>query len=423
MNLHLCRLCCGILVTAMTGLVHGQSGPVITDPVGYTVHTIPGNSTTLLPLQLAKSTSFMETVTEVTPAGIRFARDISAGAFGSVGRGYMEVRSGDMAGLAIPATGISGNFLALERSPVGLVASGNFVSIREEQSLGELFGSPQYMPLQAGTSAEVADNVSIWDARTQTSKVFYYHTGLGWREAGKANEGDKSGTPIFFPSGVIVRRRAPTPVDVWLTGTVIIPLDQRYHPVWPGRNIISAPFTNSPTISHYIRPLLDAPHTVISAVSAPKADTLRFYSIDPSLPQVVNVSPVIYFRNSQWRVVGSNEDAGNTSLNLIPCLDLQRVGPAGYIRFMGVGANQASQAPEMSIAALVNEVKAISLNRTAAGLSVRWPAETGVSYQVQHRPVGSSQWRNLQETVQATSSTASLDFHPEGNACIRVIQL
>lgn len=406
------------------GLAQVRGAPTYSDPFGYIIHAIPGNSESLLALQLAKHASFMETVTEVTPAGIRFATIIPGGVFGSVGRGYMEVRTGNMAGLGIPATGFSGNFLSLERSPVGLVSPGDYVSIREEQTLGELFGRPEDFPFQTGTSVETADNISIWDARTQSSRVFYFHTGLGWREAGKANEGDKAETPVLFPSGVIVRRRASTPVDVIVSGAVIIPMTQRYHPVWPGRNIVSAPLTTAPSINHYIRPMLDAPHTVTSADSAPKADTLRFYSLNPGPPRSVSISPVIYFRNNQWRVAGSNDDAGNSSILLVPCLDLQRVGPAGYIRFEGVEDPQASQSPvAAAIAAPANEVKPVTLSGSAAGLCVRWPAESGMTYQVQTRSFGSTSWTSLQAPVQATTSTASIEFRPAGNACIRVIQL
>lgn len=412
------------LVSAVLTAGFVQAGPEYTDPVGYIIYSIPGNSETLLPLQLAKGVSFKDYVTEVTPSGIRFAKSIPTSAFGSVGRGYMEIRIGGMAGLSIPATGFSGNFLNLERSPVGLVSTGDFASIREEQTLGELFGRLEDVPFESGLSAESADNVSIWDARTQTSRIFYLHTGLGWREASKLAEGDKSGTPVLFPGGVIVRRRAITEVQVVVQGQVIIPLEQRYHPVWPGRNIISAPFTVSPTISNYMRPLLDAPFTVTSAASAPLSDTLRFYTYDLNTGLGSTISPVVYFGNGQWRVVGSNDDAGSFSLSLSPCLDLQRVGPAGYIRFEGVPyAESAATTKVAATASNVNEVRSVTLTKSGAGLSLRWPAQAGVFYQVQARSIVAGSWADFKESVQASSSTASLEFQPQGNACFRVIQL
>lgn len=412
-----------LATVAIFGIARLQGDPTYTDPFGYIIHSVPGNSEYMMPLQLAKWVSFKESVTEVTAAGIRFAKPIPAGALGIAGLGIMEVREGNMAGLAIPATGISGNFLTLERSPLGLVSVGDYASIREDQTLGDIFGPPESIPFQTGTSAEEADTVSIWDARTQISRIFYFHTDLGWREANKANEGDKSSTPVRFPSGVIIRRRAETPVDVFVQGSVIVPFEQRFHPVWPGRNIISAPFTNAPTIGFYIRPLLDAPHTVTSASSAPRADTLRFYSLDGINSTAISISPVLYFRNSQWCVVGSIEDAGNTSINFIPCLDLQRVGSAGYIRFQGPIESQAGQ----SLAALppvdaVTEIKPVTLTGSAGDLTVRWPAEPGTTYQVQTRPMEATAWTNLEGAVVADSSTASLHFTPSGNRCIRVIK-
>ena len=412
----------GQLLTASALFVGTASAQIYSDPVGYLFYSIPGNSETLIPLQLAKGISFKEYVTEVTPSGIRFANAIPLGAFGDVGRAYMEVRIGIMAGLSIPATGFSGNFLNLDRSPVGLVSPGDFASIREEQTLGELFD--EYHPFQTGTSAELADNVSIWDARTQTSRVFYSHTGLGWRESGKADEGDKSSTPVLFPSGVIVRRRAATPARLLVQGQVILPMEQRYHPVWPGRNIISAPITTSPTLGHYIRPLLDAPHTVISAASAPLSDTLRFYENESTAGSSTSISPVIYFSSGQWRLVGSNEDAGATTMGLFPCIDLQRVGPAGYIRFEGVPSVDSSPAPKFAAtAAPVTEVRPVTMSKCAAGLTVQWPAEAGKTYQVQTRSIGATSWTNLQGPQPATSGTGSIDFRPETSACVRVIQL
>jgi hypothetical protein len=401
----------------MLALAGSVSGQEYSDPVGYTSHTLPGNSECLLPLQLAQPVSFKEFVTEVTASGIRFAKQIPWGAFGEAGKGYMEVRVGNMAGLAIPATAFSGNFLTLERSPVGLVSVGDFASIRAEQSLGQVFGDPEYLALQTGTTALEADNVSIWDVRTQTSRVFYFHTGQGWREAGKEAEGDKALAPVLFPSGVIVRRRAATPVIVVVTGSVIIPLENRYHPVWPGRNIISAPFTHAPTVSYYIRPLQDAPFTVTSAASAPKADTLRFTRFEGT------ISPVIYFRTNQWRVVGADQDAENTNIDFNPCLDLQRFGGAGYIRFWGFDTSQSTQTRAVAASvAPVTEVKPVTLNLSATGLRVNWPAKPGVIYQVQTQPIGASTWTNLQEPVQSATAIASITFRPVGNGIIRVIQ-
>lgn len=399
---------------ALAGNAHGQN---YSDPVGYFIHTLPGNSERLLPLQFAQPASLMEFVAEVTASGIRFASQIPRGAFGESGRGYMEVRVGSMAGLAIPATSFKGDFLTLERSPVGLVSVGDYASVRAEQTLGQVFGDPAFLTLQSGTSALEADNVSIWDVRTQTSRVFYFHAGRGWREAGKEAEGDKGLTPVLFPSGVIVRRRASTSANVTVLGSVIVPLENRYHPVWPGRNIISAPFTDAPTVSYYIRPLQDAPFTVTSAASAPKSDTLRFTRIDG------NISPVIYFSTNQWRVVGNDQDAGDTNIDFVPCLDLQRVGGAGYIRFRGI--DTSLPAPTRAMAARmtpVTEVKPVTLHLSAAGLRIHWPAKPGVTYQVQTQPIGASTWTNLQEPVQAATSFASITFHPVGNGIIRVIQ-
>jgi hypothetical protein len=382
------------------------------DPSGYYTMTVPGNSQGLVPVLLVSGVSFKETVTEVTAAGIRFADDIPASVFAPSGRGFADVRVGAMAGLAIPATGFSGNFLELERSPVGLISPGDFVGVRAEQTLGRIFGSADYTPLQTGENAEQADTLGIWDARTQTSRVFFFLTGQGWREVGKENEGDKASTLISFPGGIIVRRRAATALSAILVGVVPAPWEQRFHPVWLGRNLVSAPFSLAKTVSEFMNPLEDAPHTVTAGTSAPRSDTLRFTRSDGSL------SPVIYFKESDtWRAVGSNEEAGGTDMSFSQCLDLQRTGGPGYIRFAFVAENALRQAQQAAVAEVPN-----TCDVSADGLTVRWVAEPGAVYQVQSMGMRESIWKNVGEPVEAATSAASLTFRPEGAGRLRVIK-
>lgn len=392
----------------LAGLLHGQD---TSDPGGYVIHTIPGNSDALLPLQLAPAWTFKEVVTEVTPAGVRFGKPVPTDALNPTGSGILEVREGVMAGLAIPATGIGGDFLELERSPVGLVSPGDLATIRPDLTLGEVLPFSPHYPLQTGASPESADTVSIWDARTQVSRVFYVQTGQGWREAGNEVVGDMAMTPIRFPSGLIVRRRAVISVEIVQFGTVIIPLEQRYHPVWPGRNIISPPFTTAPTVSFYLRPLIDAPHSILPGASAPRADTLRFTLFEGS------ISPVIYFGTDGWKVVGRDEDADDTEVGFVPCLDLQRAGSEGYVRFQGIFAPSAAAAADGPVA----EAKPVTLSHVAGGIAITWPAQPGVTYQVQKSDPGCGAWIDFMPPVTADSTTGRLEFTPIGSRCVRVV--
>lgn len=403
-----------MIMSMICQILHSQSTEK-TDPIGYTVHTVPENSQTLIPLQLSHPVSLRQYVTEVTATGVRVNANIPSNIFGSLALGFLEVRIGTMNGLAIPVTTVSGNFINLERSPLGLIAVGDYISLRRERTLSEYFGTGESTPLLAGTSANVADTVSLWDARTQVSRVFYLHTQAGWREEGRFSDGEMGQVPIRFPGGVIVRRRDATPLSIVISGTVISPYSQRYHPVWSGRNIISAPFTAAPNVADYIRPLIDGPHTIFSGPSAPQSDTLRFYRFDGS------ISPVIYFRDGQWREVGNNQAAGNTTIDMIPCLDLQRAGDDGYIRFQGVTESAARN--RSSGAKPVNEVSSLTLSAVGSNLRASWSAETGKRYQVQTSAIHSNEWSNLQAPMTATSDHAHFDFVAEGNQIIRVIAL
>lgn len=415
---------CFIMVVICQFPLHSQ--PTNTsDPIGYAIHTVPENSQRLIPLQFSHPVSFKEFVTEVTASGLRVSSTVPSNVFGPVALGFLEVRIGVMSGLAIPVTTVSGNFINLERSPLGLIAVGDYISLRAERTLAGYFGAGEGISLLTGLDADEADTVSIWDARTQESRIFYLHTGAGWREKDHFSDGDMGQVPIRFPGGVIVRRRDSTPLTIVISGSVIAPYTQRYHPVWAGRNIISAPFTSEPTVAEYIRPLLDGPHTVFSGGSAPESDTLRFYLFSGG------ISPVIYFRSGQWREVGNNQAASNTTIDFIPCLDLQRAGGDGFIRFQGVteaaaiGQNESTTVAKnrASTTQSVIEVTSLSLSSVGQKLRASWSAEAGKRYQVQTSEIHSNVWSNIQKPITATSDSVHFDLVPEGNQFIRVIVL
>ena len=398
-------------ITAKTAVAQ-----IYTDPFGYHTMVVPGSSHGLVSIFLVNGVGFTGTVSEVTEAGVRFTSPISSSVFGSVGLGFADVRQGVMAGLAIPSSGIEDNFLKLERSPVGLIAPGDVLGVRRERTIGETFGVSSNEPLQPGPTAADADTLGLWDPATQSSRVFYLRTGEGWREAGKENEGDKGATPIRFPSAVILGRRSATPLTVVLSGAVPVPWTQRFHPVWPGRNLISAPFSAEATVTSYLTSDQDGPWFVTEGTSAPKADTLRFTLADGSL------SPVMYFRkDAGWRTVGSEQPVDSFALDFSKSLELQRIGGTGYVKF-NFSAGSAAAAAQPLVSSDVEEVAPQSLGVSAEGMTLVWAAQPGEIYQVQSRPVGSTSWSKVGENVSATSTIAKHTFHCEGSGLLRIIK-
>jgi hypothetical protein len=375
---------------------------------------VPGSSHGLVSILLVNYVGFTGTVSEVTESGVRFVSPISSSVFGSVGLGFADVRQGAMAGLAIPSSGVAGNFLKLERSPLGLIAPGDVLGVRRDRTISETFGDFSDVSLQTGQTATEADTLGLWDPATQSSRVFYFRTGEGWRENGKENEGDKGATPIRFPSAVILGRRSPTPLTVILAGTVPVPWTQRYHPVWPGRNLISAPFSDQATVTSYLTNDQDGPWFVTEGRSAPKADTLRFTLADGSL------SPVMYFRkNVGWRTVGREQPVDSFALDFTKSLELQRIGGMGYVKF---NFSTAPAVTQQFASSPVEEVASKSLGVSAEGMTLTWPANPGQTYQVQSRPMGGTDWRKVGENVTATSAIAKLTFRCEGSGRLRIIK-
>ena len=417
-------LCLRVFLTGFFAVVVAKADEWTSDPVGFLTNTLVANSVTLVPVNLVRDWTFAARVVEVDQQGIRFTQQIPADVLMGVGVGFAEVREGSLAGgLKLGITGIVGDRLLLEWSPQGMIQPNDLVCIRPEWTIGGLLGSSESYWLEAGSNVNQADTVGLWDPATQTSRVFYFRTGQGWVEAGKESDGSKASVPIRFPGGLIIRRRAATEGSVVIWGAVPIPLSG-YYVVRPGRNVVSAPFSPANRISDFLPPL-DSSCGLTSGPSAPESDTLRFTRTDGSL------SPVVYLRSDRtWRAAGSDQDAGNLELTFSQCIDFHRVGPAGLLRIAGGIETAPAPAPaprlpsDVEAAPVPPEAKIaiLSLVRSEGGLIVRWAAESGAIYQVQSRPPGESQWRDIGPPVTATGENASLEFQPTGQGILRIVK-
>lgn len=414
---------CALLAgTFSIRLTSGQT--VESDPVGYIGTSVAAHSVTLVPVNLVNQFTLVERVVAVDQQGIQFASPIPVESLGEANAAFAEVREGAMPGLKLEIAAVAGDRLLLEWSPLGLIQPDDLITVRPSRLLGELLGSPPFY-LETGSHAEEADTVGLWNPITQTSRIFYYKTGQGWREAGKENEGDRASTPVPFPSGLIIRRRAATGTQVVITGSVPVPyFGFHYYCVRPGRNVISAPLSNSRKLADFLGPWSDSGYGLASGPSAPESDTIRFYQSAGPGGAASSLSPVVYLRSDRtWRAAGTDEDASNLSLEFSQCLDLHRVGPAGLLRLSGITEPSPTPSPalEAGSAPSSESIPITLLARTPSGLRVHWIAEPETVYQLQSLPPGAPQWLNIGPPVTTSAHTASQEFTPTGQGILRIV--
>jgi hypothetical protein len=401
----------------------GVSVPVraaTTDPSGYISHTIPAGTQRLIGVSLHDFKGFTSIVEGVSATGLTLKDTVAADLFSESDSGFLNVRVGAYAGMTTTVTSFSGKELTLTRSMVGLISPGDQVEILPNRTIGGLFGVRNSADLLAGENPAEADTIGVWNAETQSSRVFYYRTGEGWRESGNEAAGDQAGLTIPFPAALVINRRGSTPLQVTVVGGVPMPLEQRYFEVVPGRNLISAPFSREGTISEYGLYDEASPFSVTGGASAPEADTIRFSNLSAATD-----SEVIYYRLGQgWRTAGTDGDAGNTPIEIGQSMDFQRRGPAGFIKARGV----VTESPSPSGAALAVQaapMPTVAIERTvpaAGGVQLEWNAEAGATYQVQTQTSAGNTWVNLGEPVVAQGTKASTICRPSGQGFLRIVQ-
>lgn len=401
---HLIRRPAGrwLLLLGTLGAVVPASAAV-TDPVGYLACSIPGGSRRLVGVHLTQDATHSAKISSVLPQRIALPAPVQAAYFGGAATLMVQVRDGQRAGITFTTTGFEGNELILDSSPSGLIFPGDTVALFPNYTLNKLFGANNTFGLQVGETAEEADTVSLWNAASQTSRVFYLRSGEGWREAGNEAAGDRGEVTISFPEAMMVNRRGTSDLQITVAGVVPMPLEQRYFRVLPGRNLITAPFSMSPTVGGYGLYEEDSSFSVIAGASAPEADTIRFTS-----PNTAIESEVLYYRTGHgWRRAGTGEDADSTLVELGQAMDFQRVGEAGFIRSHGIPENPPLRA--LASAPVQVETPTVPIQTLQAGagsLSFGWSGEAGATYQIQCRPPGAA-WQNLGGEVVATEGVTT----------------
>ncbi len=291
------------------------------------------------------------------------------------------------------------------------IEPGTKVGVRPNWSLGALFGSPPTADILQGDSVEEADVIGLQDPATQTTREFFFKSGEGWREVGHEEEGDRSATAVPYRSAVQFFRRTAPDLSFVQVGTVpMYDSPQHWVKVWPGRNLLTTPFSPAKKIGELL-----VPASLVSGGSAPHSDSFRVVSEDAEL------SPIIYHHQSRgWTSVGGGATpAAETPFDLYTVLDFQRVGEVGFLRFNTDFLSNQSVSGRLSVAEQVVPIDPELSDFTSQRLG--WRSEPGATYQVQVRPLESSLWNDLGAPVVADGEVTLARCAPEGRGIFRIV--
>lgn len=232
------------LILAIAGLALGSAAAVAqsvtTDPVGFTTLTIKGNAVNLVGLNMVKPVTYQGVVSgvsgaTVTDANANFDTALTAGK-----KYFVEIISGDYAGLNAEILSWSGSSITIAGDVGGIAAAldGAGHRIRESWTLAGVFGAENQAGLGGGTAA-TADFVYV--SGPEGLNTYYYKTsgpgGTGWRQFGGSLSDSQAEVALYFTDALIVERRQPGDLAVKLVGAV--KTGRTIVPVLAGINVIS----------------------------------------------------------------------------------------------------------------------------------------------------------------------------------------
>ncbi|MGB6221442.1 MAG: hypothetical protein WBG04_10425 [Haloferula sp.] len=399
-----------LFIFLMTSGLRGQGAPPA-DPIGFATLNVPAGSQGLLAIHLVKPITFKGFVADVDGVNVEIAALLPANLLGSVGSGFLSVRQGRNPGLTVDVDSFVGSSLTMKDNVNGLLRPGDQIDIRPHQTIAEVF-NPDLANLFAADLADEADTIFLWNPENQVPKGYFIDSAGDWLEIGNESAGDQSATLLPYPGAVIVNRRADTELDFTNVGTVLEPAYERVIKVWPGRNLISAPFTSVERVDEWQLFSATSDFSLQGGPSAAKADAFQLTYANGTR------SNFLYYRQSLgWRSVGVQGDAGSTPVDVTQAIDLHRYQSGGYLRIAGEPETVPGSQALMSLrVAPVDEVEV-----SVRGGRLVWAAELGKRYQLQARKQGRKVWEDFGEMVTADGPTCEVPIEVEGSGLLRVI--
>jgi len=135
---------------------------------------------------------------------------------GSNGLFYLEFVSGAMAD--ITSTDASNKTMTLASYPPSPIAPGSAYRIRKHFTLSDLFGASNSAGLLPGQNAAQADNILLHIPQTQETHTIFYSSVPGFNGWYFDNYQPAGATAIYPEQGVMVRRKGPQNLTVYVNG-------------------------------------------------------------------------------------------------------------------------------------------------------------------------------------------------------------
>lgn len=210
--------------------VEASAQSVTTVPVGavtVTANAAPSASTpryTSLALPLLNEPAHVGRLSAVGSNTITVDQSV-AEVINSSNPYFIRVTSGANVGLTLLISSNSGSTLTIDNSRVGALTSlpsslsvgtsGDTFTIYPADTLLSMFGNA----VQGGATANLADQVWLWQPAAGTYAKFYYSTANSrWQDT---DFDDPANNTVLLPDvGIMYVRRATTPVSFVITGTV-----------------------------------------------------------------------------------------------------------------------------------------------------------------------------------------------------------
>lgn len=246
---HKLTILTGAGLLALTSLAGAQQAT--TDPVGYiTLPVTAGpNTQSLIGPTLVNKVEFSGVVTAASGNTLTVAdNSFTAGQFGTSGF-YVEITNGTNAGVWTDITGNTANTITTSDNISSLItANATTIKIRKHHTIASLFGENNAAGFQGGTSLEQADGLLLLNAATQQTTTIFFSTddlNPGWVDT----QGNPAGGTIVAPgSGILVTRRAGTPLNLVQvghvkTGKTVLPIEK-------GDNIVTIPLAAGVTYAN-----------------------------------------------------------------------------------------------------------------------------------------------------------------------------
>jgi uncharacterized protein (TIGR02597 family) len=209
-----------LAAAAMCGLAAAETA--YTTPVGYVTETLAPSRDNLIGLTVhsptvAAGTLDSATSNSVTDAAVNFGTLLTSGS-----TYILEINNGSGEGYIQEITAWTGSTLTTPQNISSVVVGGTTTyQVRKAPTISEIFGATNSVGLTASAdgSTTSADVILIPDGLGGFVNVFYYNDGTDqlWLDTAF---NDASTLPLVYTDGLIVARKAGSPINLTVTGEV-----------------------------------------------------------------------------------------------------------------------------------------------------------------------------------------------------------